>query len=147
MPQVERSALVPYSPTQMFDVVDDVESYPEFLPWCASAELLSRTDSELVGRLTVARGNIKQSLTTRNRFDRPHSMTIELVEGPFKTLSGFWTFTPLGDDGCKVQLKMNFEFDSRLISFTFGKLFGAAADRLVDAFCKRASELYGPNKG
>lgn len=147
MPQVERSALVPYSPFQMFDVVADVDSYPEFLPWCASAELLSRTDSELVGRLTVARGSIKQSLTTRNRFERPHSMTIELVEGPFKTLSGLWTFTPLGDDGCKVQLTMNFEFESRLISFTFGKLFGTAADRLVDAFCKRANELYGPDKG
>lgn len=143
MTEIERSALVPYSAAQMFDVVDDVESYPEFLPWCTSAELLSRTETELVGRLTVARGNIKQSVTTRNMLDPPHGMTIELVEGPFKTLSGRWTFTQLGDEGCKVQMKMNFEFDSRLISFTFGKLFGAAADRLVDAFCQRARELYG----
>ncbi|MEX2489573.1 MAG: type II toxin-antitoxin system RatA family toxin [Pseudomonadales bacterium] len=143
MTRIERTALVPWSPVQMFDVVDDVESYPEFLPWCASAELLSRTETEIIGRLKVSKGQISQSLTTRNRLDRPHSMTIDLVDGPFKSLSGQWTFVALGDEGCKVQLDMDFEFDNRLVSFTFGKLFGSAADRLVDAFCNRASELYG----
>lgn len=143
MQRIERSALMPYSAEQMFSVVDDVEAYPEFLPWCASAELLSWSETELTGRLTLSRGNIKQTFTTRNKMNRPHTMTIELIEGPFKTLSGRWTFTQLGEDGCKVHLHLNFEFDSKIMNFTFGKVFGAAADKLVDAFCERARKLYG----
>ncbi|MBD3646667.1 MAG: type II toxin-antitoxin system RatA family toxin [Pseudomonadales bacterium] len=143
MQHIERSALMPYSAEQMFSVIDDVEAYPEFLPWCASAELLSYSETELIGRLTLSRGNVKQTFTTRNRMNRPHTMTIELVEGPFKTLSGRWTLTQLGEDGCKVHLTLGFEFDSRIMNFTFGKVFGAAADRLVDAFCERARQLYG----
>ncbi len=143
MQKIERSALVPYSAEQMFDIINDVEAYSEFLPWCESAELLSRTESELVGRLTLSRGNVRQTFTTRNKTDRPHTMTIDLVEGPFKALTGRWTFTQIGEGGCRVHLKLGFEFDSRFMNFTFGKVFGAAADRLVDAFCKRADKLYG----
>lgn len=142
MTEINRSALVPFSPQQMFDLVSDVESYPTFLPWCASSALISRSDTEIVGRLDVAKGGIRQSLTTRNQIDPPHSMTLELVEGPFKEFTGLWTFQALGDDGCKVTLKLRFEVDSRLMGFALGKVFNVAADRLVDAFCERAEQVY-----
>lgn len=143
MTEISRSALVPYSPEQMFDVVKDVESYGEFLPWCAEGRLISETENEMVGGMDIARAGISQSLTTRNEFERPTYMKIELVEGPFSRFSGRWDFDALGDVGCKVSLRLAFEIDGKVMNMAFGKLFNAAADRLVDAFCERAETLYG----
>lgn len=143
MTEIDRSALVTWSAQQMFDLVSDVESYPTFLPWCASSALVSKSDTEIVGRLDVAKGGIKQSLTTRNRIEPPFKMYLELVDGPFKEFKGLWTFQPLGDDGCKVSLRLMFEVDNRLMGFALGKVFNVAADRLVDAFCERADQVYG----
>jgi len=143
MTEIDRSALVPYSPAQMFDVVRDVEAYPTFLPWCASSQLISENESELVGRLDVAKGGIRQSLTTRNRMEPPEKMYIELIEGPFSEFTGLWTFQPIGDDGCKITLRLRFEVDNRFMNFALGKVFNVAADRLVDAFCERAEKVYG----
>lgn len=143
MTEIDRSALVPWSPQQMFALVKDVDAYATFLPWCAGSKLVSETSTEIVGRLEVARGGIRQSLTTRNRIEPPTRMYIELIEGPFKEFSGLWTFTALGDAGCKVNLRLRFEVDGRLMNFALGKIFNVAADRMVEAFCERADAVYG----
>lgn len=142
MTEIERSALVPWSPEQMFAVVMDVDAYATFLPWCAGSTLVSRSDSEIIGKLEVAKGGIRRSMTTRNRIEPPHKMYIELIEGPFKEFSGLWTFQALGDAGCKVTLHLKFEVDSRLMGFALGRVFNVAADRMVDAFCERAEHIY-----
>jgi len=140
--EINRSALVPWSPAQMFALVMDVDAYATFLPWCANSKLVSQTDTEIVGRLEIARGGIRQSFTTRNRIEPPNRMYIELVEGPFSEFNGLWTFQALGDDGCKVSLRLTFKVDGRLMNIALGKIFNLAADRLVDAFCERADVVY-----
>ena len=141
--QVERSAIVPYSPQQMFELVADVERYPEFLPWCAYAELHSRDDRELTGSLGLAQGPLTGRFTTRNRLDAPHAMSIELLEGPFRNLHGQWRFDALGEQGCRIALQMRFEFDSRVNDLLLGPVFEQTCNRLVDAFVARAGVVYG----
>jgi ribosome-associated toxin RatA of RatAB toxin-antitoxin module len=142
MREVVRSALMPCTAQQMFDVVNDVEQYPKFLPWCVSTEVLESTPDLMVGRLVLAKGGIRQSFSTRNTLHAPTRIDISLVEGPFSTLEGSWNFKPLGEDGCKVDMTLRFDFDSRVMNATLGKVFNSAADRLVDAFCERADVLY-----
>ena len=142
MRKVIRSALMPYSPAQMFDVIIDVLAYPDFLPWCASSEILSQDDKSMVARLEIAKSGLRQSFTTRNQFDHPASMEITLVEGPFTELSGSWKFEPLGEDGCKVSMDLQFDFNSALLGMTLAGVFEMAADKMVDAFCDRADVLY-----
>ena len=143
MPTVKKSALVPYSSAQMYDLVNDPLSYPQFLPWCESVEVLSSSEEQMCARLTVARAGIRQSFATCNRLNPYESMTLELEEGPFKHLTGTWTFLALREDATKVSLRMEFEFSGRLINLAFGKVFSHVADNLVDAFCRRAREVYG----
>ena len=121
----------------------DVDNYSKFLPWCSGSELVSRSETEIVGRLEVSMSGMHRSMTTRNRIEPPNRMYIELIEGPFKKFSGLWTFEPLGDDGCKVSLTLNFEVEGRLMGFALGRVFNVAADRMVDAFCERAEQVYG----
>lgn len=142
MPVVSKSALVPFSAMQMFALVEDFESYPEFLPWCRSSRLISRTEEELCGELEVARAGIRQTFSTRNTFVKGERMDIELIEGPFRKLQGSWKFTALREDACKIELVLDFEFSGRLINSAFGKVFSQIANTLVDAFCKRAEEVY-----
>jgi ribosome-associated toxin RatA of RatAB toxin-antitoxin module len=143
VPIIKKSALVRHSAQEMFDLVSDVEGYPRFLPWCQSAKLLSKTDEEICGRIEVARLGVRQRFSTCNRIDPPHRMQINLIDGPFRKLTGQWTFKELRDDACKVELEMDFEFSGRLIDKAFGGVFGQIANSLVDAFCKRADEVYG----
>jgi ribosome-associated toxin RatA of RatAB toxin-antitoxin module len=126
----------------MFELVADVEGYPKFLPWCHSTELLSRDDDRLCGRIEVARLGVRQTFSTCNKLDPPRYMQIDLMDGPFKKLTGGWTFTPLRADACKVELELDFEFSGRLIDKAFGGIFGQIANSLVDAFVKRADEVY-----
>lgn len=142
MPIVKKSALVPHSAARMFQLVADVEGYPKFLPWCHSAALVSRTDNEICGRIEVSRLGIRQAFTTRNRIERDRRMTLDLLDGPFRKLTGAWTFLPLRDDACKVELELDFEFSGRLIDKAFGAVFNQIANTMVDAFCKRADEVY-----
>lgn len=135
--------IVPYTPAQMFDLVADVERYPEFVPWCAGSELLERDDDELTGRLVLAMGPLTGSLTTRNRLDPPDTMTLELVEGPFRELYGEWQFKALGDSGCQVDLQMRFSFSNPVKDMVLGSAFEQTCNRLVDAFVSRAAEVYG----
>jgi len=142
MPIVKKSALVPHSAARMFKLVADMERYPQFLPWCHSTTLVSRTDNEICGRIEVSRLGIHQSFTTRNRIEQDRRMTIDLLDGPFRKLTGAWTFLPLRDDACKVELELDFEFSGRLIDRAFGAVFNQIANTMVDAFCKRADEVY-----
>ncbi|MCE8026006.1 MULTISPECIES: type II toxin-antitoxin system RatA family toxin [Halomonadaceae] len=143
MPMVNRSALVRHTPRDMFELVNDFERYPEFLPGCRRARLLERDESHLIGEMTLGRAGIEQSFTTRNDLIEPERIEMSLVSGPFKRLRGRWLFLPMGEGACKVCLELEFEFANRLLGMAFGKLFQQVAGQLVDAFTRRADELYG----
>ena len=144
---VERSALVPYSSEQMFSVINDVSAYPQFLPWCSGAEVLSDADAEMTARLDIEKAGLRQSFTTKNTWDCTSEeswlMEMVLVEGPFSHLKGLWSLQALGDDGCRISIRLEFELNSRLMNATLGKVFNVASDKMVDAFCDRAEQIYG----
>ena len=147
MPQIERSALVFYSCQQMYQLVNDVPSYPQFLPGCSHAVVLSSTDTEQTARLDISKAGITQSFTTRNTLEPFQRIGMELVDGPFKFLRGGWRFVPLNDQACKVVLELEFEFSSKLIEFAFGKVFNELTAAMVQAFTNRAKQVYGEQHG
>jgi len=139
--QIQRSAIVRHTPAQMFDLVNDVDAYPRRFTWCAGARVLEREDDTLTARLELRIGGFTQAFTTRNTLLPPHRISIELVEGPFRHLSGVWEFVALGTDGCKVTLALDFEYSgvmAPLMRVGFQKL----ADRMVDEFCTEAARTY-----
>ncbi len=140
---VDRNAMVPYSPQQMYALVDDVEAYPEFLPWCAGARLLDKSDTELRASLQIGYSGLNSTFTTRNELLPPACMTMELVDGPFKQLFGRWEFTPLGEEGCEVHLRVEFAFDSKMKDMLFGATFEGISNEHIEAIIRRARELYG----
>ena len=142
MREIKRSALVPFSPAQMFALVAEIERYPEFVPWVARAQVLSRTDTEVMGRLTMNRAGIRETFTTRNVLDSPGRMELHLVDGPFKMLEGTWTFEPLGECGTKIGLTMQFEFANPVTSLLLSRSFEKSCGELVDAFVNRARMIY-----
>lgn len=143
MRKVNRSALVPYPAREMFVLVDDVAAYPEFLPWCKSAEVHRRSDDIVEASLELQKGAVSKTFTTRNSRREFEAIDLSLVGGPFKHLSGGWRFKDLGDDGCKVSLQLEFEFDSRLVDMMFGSFFEETCNSLVDAFSQRAASVFG----
>lgn len=143
MPAIHRSALVPYSSAEMYSLVNDIDSYPQFLPWCKSARVLSRDDDQVRASLELARGGFEKAFTTCNRLQKNKMIEMRLVEGPFRHLEGFWRFEPLGEQACKVSLDMDFEFANKLVGLALGSLFNQIANTLVDSFCKRAIDVYG----
>lgn len=143
MPRVHREALVAYSAEQMFALVNDVARYPEFLPGCASADILQQTDSSMRAALTLAKGGFRQAFTTLNDWQAPQRLSMKLVEGPFKHLDGVWVFESLGDDACKVSVTIDFEFSSLIGSLAFGPAFQRLVHSLIEAFHQRAKEVYG----
>lgn len=143
MRNVSRSALVPYSADEMFVLVDNVESYPDFLPWCNSVEVHYRDTNIVEATLELHRGSVSKHFRTRNTSVRGKSMDIRLVDGPFRTLDGGWTFKQLGDAGCKVALELKFEFSSRAIDVVLGSFFEVTCNSLVEAFVRRANHIYG----
>jgi len=141
--KIEKSALVPHTPEQMFNLVDDIDAYAVFLPWCSRSKVVERTSDMVVGDLEISYSSLNKSFVTRN-INTPHSqIEMQLVEGPFKHLKGLWLFTPLGNDGCKIELSMEFEFSNKLLDMTVGPVFGKLANSLVDAFTERAAKVYG----
>ncbi len=140
---INKFALVPYTPAQMYALVDDIEAYPEFLPWCKSTRVLSRTEDEVRATIELSRGGVEKSFTTCNRNQKNKMIEMRLVEGPFRRLEGFWRFDALGDDGCKVSLDLEFEFASRMLDMMIGPVFSQIANSLVDSFQKRAVAVYG----
>lgn len=143
MREVHRSSLVPFSAQQMYDLVVDVERYPEFLPWCSTAAILA-DDGELVTvQLGLAFGLAGGSFTTRNRLTPGSAVDMKLVDGPFSELEGRWTFAPIGDAGTRAELSLRFETSGLLGGFVLGPAFEHACNQLVDAFGRRAREVYG----
>lgn len=142
---IEKSALVWYSAEQMFDLVNAIDRYPEFLPWCADTEVHESSATEIVASIDVARSGVRHRLTTRNRLHAPEVIDMTLVDGPFRSLAGGWRFQPLDHNACKVVLVLDFAFAGSLSRMTFGKVFSQAANTMVDAFCQRAIQVYGPS--
>jgi ribosome-associated toxin RatA of RatAB toxin-antitoxin module len=143
MSSVSRSALVPFSAQQMFDLVEGVEQYPQFLPWCSGTSVNHRDPQSTHATININYRGIKQSFSTENRKSPPQLMTLRLVEGPFRSLDGEWRFTPLGDDACRIDFRLSYEFSSPLLEKLVGPVFGHIAGTMVDAFLKRADLVYG----
>lgn len=143
MRRVNKSALVPYPAGQMYALVNDVERYPEFLPWCRGARVLSHTDSEMRASLDLARGGLHKTFTTRNALEPDRAITMTLENGPFRHLEGRWQFIELGAEGSKVTLDMEFEFAGMMLDLMAGPVFHEICNSLVDAFIRRAAELHG----
>jgi ribosome-associated toxin RatA of RatAB toxin-antitoxin module len=127
----------------MFDLVVDVERYPQFLPWVTSAELHEKSDRDLLASMEMQRAGVRERFTTRNTFERPTMMTLRLVRGPFRLLEGRWSFTQIGDAGTRIELEMRFEFANPVVSLLFGKAFEQSCNSLIDAFIVRARQLHG----
>jgi ribosome-associated toxin RatA of RatAB toxin-antitoxin module len=154
MKTVHKSVLIWYSAEEMFALVTDVASYPQFLPWCDQAVVLKEDDEGMTARVGISFGGIKQGFTTRNTHDKHEAheagrkVGMQLVDGPFSKLDGQWEFIPLGDGtqrACKVEFTLRYAFDNRALAALIGPVFDKIAGSLVDAFVKRASQVYGEN--
>lgn len=138
MPTVRKSVIVARPPEAMFDLVDNVERYPEFLPWCAATHVHERTERAIRARLDIAYRGLRMHLTTRNEREPPHRMTLELVDGPFEHFHGEWRFTALGEAGCRVELALDYKLASKALQALLGRVFDHVADTLVESFVERA---------
>lgn len=143
MRTVRRSAIVPYRATEMYDLVNDVEAYQQFLPWCSRSAVRSRSDEAVEATLELRHGALSRAFTTRNVLTPGRAIDIGLLGGPFRQLRGGWRFEPLGDAGCRVSLELEFEFESRMVDLLFGTFFEQTCNSLVDAFTARAEAVHG----
>ncbi|MDD3529879.1 MAG: type II toxin-antitoxin system RatA family toxin [Gallionellaceae bacterium] len=141
--QVVKSVLVPYTPAEMYELVDGVEQYPKFLPWCAGTELHFRDEATTEATVRIGYLSIRQEFTTVNSKRHPDEMQLRLKRGPFRHLEGYWRFLPLGDAACKVEFMLQYDFSSALLEKALGPVFGHIAGTLVDAFVERAETIYG----
>lgn len=140
---IKRSAIIHYTARQMFELVNDIEQYPQFLPWCHASHLILKTDQQIEAKLDIAWSGIHKSFTTRNTLTPYEKIDITLVNGPFKHLEGIWCFTSLENQGCKVELELEFELTGHFFDRLFQPIFNHIANSLVDLFCKRAVDIYG----
>lgn len=140
---VRRSALVPYSAEQMFGLVDDIESYPEFLPWCSDAHIEYAEGDVVHASLELHKGGLRKRFKTHNTRHFPSAIELDLLGGPFRHLSGGWRFDDLGGQGSKVSLELDFEFESAFVDALLGSFFEGTCNKLVDAFTQRATVVYG----
>ena len=139
MIQIRRHAIVRQTTGRMFDLVNDVEAYPTHFPWCAGARVLEgKGTNELTARLDLRLAGLTQSFTTRNTLDRPNCLRLQLVDGPLRSLEGVWTFTALGDEGCRIALALDFDYAGSLLGVALRLGFQGIANRMVDDFCKAA---------
>jgi ribosome-associated toxin RatA of RatAB toxin-antitoxin module len=143
MRDIRRSALMPYAPAQVYGLVADVERYPDFLPWCTSARILSRAGDEMTVTLGLSSGLVRTSFTTRNRLEADRALTMSLVDGPFDHLAGRWDFTPIQDAGTRADLHVAFATHGIIGAIALGPAFEGACNHLVDAFARRARQVFG----
>jgi ribosome-associated toxin RatA of RatAB toxin-antitoxin module len=146
MKTVHKSVLIWYSPAEMFALVTDVASYPQFLPWCDRASVQDGTAEGMTAKIGISFAGIRQSFTTRNRHEQDRKVSIKLVDGPFSCLEGEWNFLPVGDGSqraCKIEFVLSYDFDNRALAALVGPVFDKIAGSMVDAFVKRASVVYG----
>ena len=146
MKTVTKSVLIWYSPSEMYALVTDVDQYPKFLPWCDRARVVSGDETGMTAEIGISFGGIRQTFTTRNEHVPDRQVTIKLVKGPFSRLDGVWNFVPIGDGSqraCRVELTLNYGFDNAVLSKLVGPVFDKIASSMVDAFVKRAQQVYG----
>lgn len=166
MTSIKREKIVPYSVSHMYDLVNDIERYPEFLPGCQSTTILHRDEDEVRAKVVLAKAGVHHSFTTLNRLQHNKMIEVRLVEGPFRHLEGFWRFDEINETGthdiepstsirselnrseakvkgCHVQFNLEFELSNRLLNMTLGPIFNNIANKFIDAFCERANILYG----
>lgn len=143
MREVRRSALLPYAPSQVYGLVADVERYPQFLPWCTSARVLARAEDEVTVMLGLSSGLARTSFTTRNRLEPDRALTMSLVDGPFDHLEGRWEFAPIRNAGTRADLHVAFATHGVIGAIALGPAFEAACNHLVDAFARRARQVFG----
>lgn len=147
MALVEKSVLIEHSAQRMFTLVDQVEEYPKFLPWCSRTELKHRDEASTVATLHIDYHGVKSHFTTENTKELPRLMTIRLVDGPFRRLEGVWRFKPLAEHACKIEFSLTYEFSSKLLEKIIGPVFNHIASTFVEAFVRRAGQAYGAAHG
>ena len=147
MALVEKSVLIERSAQQMFDLVENIEDYPNFLPWCSQTRIEFRDQVKTVATLHINYLSVKSHFTTENEKLIPQRMTMRLVDGPFRRLEGLWLFKPLSESACKIEFQLAYEFSSKIFEKVIGPVFGQIANTFVDAFVKRAGEVYGVSNG
>ena len=140
---IKRSALVPYSAERMYQLVADIERYPEFLKWCINAVVTAEHDNEVVASITINFRGLRKSFSTSNRMQVARMIEMSLVEGPFSHLKGTWVFVPLEENASKIELDMHFGFDNVIVEKLVGPVFSYIANHQVEAFNQRAQQLYG----
>lgn len=143
MTAIHRSAIVPYSAHEMFELVADIPSYPKFLPWCGGARIVSAQGDEVIAAIDIAYGSVHKTFSTRNLMQRHKMLEMQLIEGPFSHLQGFWRFDALDEEACKISLDLQFEVANKLAGLVLTPVFSNIANQLVDSFHRRAIDLYG----
>lgn len=143
MPSIQRSALVAYSSQAMFDLVNDVAAYPQFIPGCSDSKVLSESGTQMRASLLVSSVGVNQWFTTENKLISGEAILMRLVDGPFSHLNGDWRFVPLSDEACKIELDLDFSFKSKIAGMAFGGVFQSVASGMVTAFSQRAKAIYG----
>lgn len=143
MPIVQKSALIKYSAQQMFAIVDDIESYPKFLPWCSGSNVLKREGDIVEAELLISKAGFNKSFSTRNRSDGHGKLFMTLLDGPFSSLDGVWDFMPLREDASKISLDLEFEMHGKFASLAFGAIFNQICNTMVKSFTDRAKQVYG----
>ncbi|SFV81757.1 Putative oligoketide cyclase/lipid transport protein, similarity with yeast ubiquinone-binding protein YOL008W [hydrothermal vent metagenome] len=143
MHHISKSAIVPYSCEQMYQLVNQVNDYPEFLNWCSSASILNQTDGEITASVSIKKSAFNQSFTTINTLTINQRIDMRLKDGPFNHLSGAWIFTTLSDRACKVELELEFNFSSKIVDVAIAPIFTSIANSQLDAFVTRAKQIYG----
>lgn len=143
MSDIYRSKIVTYTPEDMYSLVNDIAAYPQFLPWCVSAEILSQQEDSLTATLSLSIGGIHKSFTTNNTMQYGSRIDMQLADGLFKELSGYWIFDATDNGSCHIQFYMCYVFENKILQYTIGKGFYKVFDTMMDAFIKRAKEIYG----
>jgi len=143
MPSISRSALVMYSVDQMFQLINDVLAYPQFLSDCSDSKIIAENDSSVTASLLVAKAGLNKWFTTQNTFVSNQQINLELVDGPFNKLNGRWLLTPLSEEACKVSLELEYEFSNKMFDLAFGRVFNHLTNNMVQAFILRAKDVYG----
>ncbi|MGJ8680701.1 type II toxin-antitoxin system RatA family toxin [Paraglaciecola sp.] len=142
MSNVSRSALIAYSADSMFDLINDVSKYPEFIPGCAETKILEQNEEGMRASILISKAGVKQWFTTQNHLRRAESIQMDLVDGPFSQLTGGWTIKALSDSACKIELNLDFAFSSKIVEMAFGRVFNSIAANMVIAFTDRAKQVY-----
>ena len=143
MRSVHKSVLVPYSAQQMFELVERIDDYPKFLPWCGGTRILERAGNRTLARIDIDYHGVRTHFTTANLNHAPDRIVVELRDGPFRRLDGIWRFVALTESACKVEFELNYEFATAVLEKVIGPVFGRIADSFIDAFVKRAAAIHG----